>query len=254
MLDSHIHKTQLAKTGLVDTAYWESAEWGAWVIVHVEDCEAVSADGIVDAIKAAVELGGPICLAIQEAITDGLSRCVQTDEGQKESCLEVAELDGSCVSVVACRFDSFHYELCLSGAGCAFLTDQVGGTSRLTPEGHVGASLGMVSRLLGDIHEGESLLLSAHALSADVVANLTHGGNSAEALVEHVVRQVRSLGTVLEGPVLALRYQEGSEEIQRSDFYHRSPIDRSRYRSNSTARPLFLMLVLLALCAILLIL
>ena len=254
MLDSHIHKTPLTDIALIDTAYWESAEWGAWVIVHVERCESVSANKILEAIRGAVEQGGPICLAIQETISDELNNCVQSMDSQKEGCTKTNSRADACVSVMACRFDSFHYELCLSGSACAFLTDQLGGTTSLTPEDSEGVGPNTVSRVLGDIHEGESLVLSAHSLSTDIMTGVAGSCSSAEALVEHVVRQVRSRGALIEGPVLALRYQEDDDGIQRSDFYHRSPIDRSRYRSNSTARPLFLLLVLLALCAILLIL
>ena len=245
MLDSHIHTTQLAKTGLVDTAFWESTDWGAWVIVHVENVETISADDILSAIRADVERGGAICLAAQEslsgALTDGVRSILRNGDAGR-------------ISVLACRFDSFHYELCLSGSACAFLIDQEGGITDLTPDAVSSCEPQKVSRILGDMHQAESLVLSADSLPFDMVADVDVGCERAELIVEHIVRQARSRSVQLKAPLLAVRYQDDAEEFQRSDFYHRSPIDRSRYGPNSSARPLFLLLILLALCAILLIL
>lgn len=245
MLDSHIHTTQLAKTGLVDTAFWESNEWGVWVIVHVENVAAISADEILSAIRGDVERGGLICLATQESLSTVVSDGVQ-------SLLQGAG-DGK-ISVLACRFDSFHYELCLSGSACAFLIDQEGGVTNLTPDAVTQSEPQKVSRILGDMHQAESLVLSADSLSSDMLAEIEVGCDCSELIVGHVVRQARSRTAQLKAPVLAVRYQDDAEEFQRSDFHHRSPIDRSRYAVNSSARPLFLLLVLLALCAILLVL
>ena len=245
MLDSHIHKTQLAKSGVVDTAFWESADWGAWVIVHVENLESVSADGLLGAIRRDIERGAPICLATQESLStvaDDLGPSVLQDESVGQ------------ISTLACRFDSFHYELCLSGAACAFLIDHEGGITDLTPDTAVPTETHKVSRILGDMHQAESLILSADALSIELLADLGEGDDYAELIVEHIVRQARSRSISLQAPVLAVRYQDDAEEFQRSDFYHRSPINRARYRPNSAARPLFLLIFLLALCAILLVL
>ncbi len=244
MLDSHIHKTQLAKTGLVDTAFWESADWGVWVIVHVENVKSISADGILCAIRGDVERGGPVCLAAQEALSRAVNNGVQS---------VIQDGDGQ-ISVLACRFDSFHYELCLSGSACAFLIDQEGGTTDLTPDAVTPSEPQKVSRILGDMHQAESLILSADALPIELIYEADSGYDCAELIVEHIVRQARSHRSPLKAPVLAVRYKDDAEEFQRSDFYYRSPVDRSSYGSNSSARPLFLLLVLLALCAILLVL
>ncbi|KZY63996.1 hypothetical protein A3742_15445 [Oleiphilus sp. HI0071] len=244
MLDSHIHTTRLAKSGLVDTAFWESSEWGAWVIVHVENVESISADDILSAIRNDVEQGGPVCLATQASLTThlntGVQSILQSGEGK--------------VSVLACRFDSFHYELCLSGSACAFLIDQEGGVTDLTPDAVSQSEPEKVSRILGDMHQAESLVLSADTLSIEMISDVGAESNGAELIIEHVVRQARSRNVQLKAPMLAVRYQDDIGEFQRSDFYHRSPIDRSRYIRNSSARPLFLLLVLLALSAILLVL
>lgn len=244
MLQAHIHKTRLALNGLVDTAFWDGSDWGAWVLVHVERGGDLSAEDVLDAIRQNVQSAGSFCFAIEQALSSfkvGGNADASSD-------------DGALVSVVACRFDSFHYEVCLSGAACAFLIDQVGGITDLTPAKAEPIRSSLVTRVLGDIHEAESLVLSAQTLPSDLVAGDGVSFSSAEQLVEHMVRQLRARGLTLGGPVLAVRYQDDIEELQHSDFYHRSPFDRSRYRLNSASRPLFLLLVLIALCAILLIL
>lgn len=242
MLQSHIHKTRLAQNGLIDTAYWD--ESGCWVLVHLERGGDISAEDVLDAIREKALSEGSFCFAIQQVLASF----------ESASASNLSTEDCPVFSVVACRFDSFHYEVCLSGSASAFVIDQIGGVTDLTPARTERSQVGSVSRVVGDIHQAESLVLSAHALPRDLISGQDVNLDSAELLVEHMVRQLRSRGIALGGPVLAVRYQDDIEEMQRSDFYHRSPLDRSRYRPNSASRPLFLLLVLIALCVILLIL
>ena len=244
MLDSHTHHIHdSGSSGL--SASVENAGLGLWVLAKSRAENQSAARTVVKCIELAVERGENLIKSIESA--HSYLKENRNDAGDVEQ-----------VSVVACLFDSFHYELSWVGDACAFLFEK-DGDSAMTLSGRDGASkgfylgeesIGRIPRVLGDMHSGEILLLCAEPFAdemSDTVSSHLLGGELLSGLSsERLARNIQSQCAGSNTSFAILRYEEERQSIRKSDFGKHRARASSRTKRTKKASPSPQLMIVLA--------
>lgn len=250
MLDSHIHHIH-DSVSTSSSASIENAGLGLWILAKSHSSNQEAIDLAVRHIERAVERGDSLIKSI-EAAHNYLAEHYVDDQVQQ-------------ISVIACMFDSFHYELSWVGDACAFLFEKDSDSSIVlsprqdsTPVFYLGGQVtGRIPRVLGDMHAGEVLLLSAEPFGEHMSDTISAHLLSSEVLTglrsERLARNIQSQCATSCASFAILRYEEEQQSIRKSDFDKR----RARAHGNSTSTkksmPSLSVMALLALLSVLLI-
>ena len=215
----------------------ELPEQGVWCLIdHWPEAEGQDP---LEGLLSEVIGPGVSLVAVMEALLDGYPALT------------------SC-NIMLCHFESFHYELAWCGSVFAYLHNPgLHKLSVLASDDKSSASVGHVMSLLGDLHEGETLIISGVDVRKGVdisdLDSLLSSSLKANALTSSILDSCSSTFKSENLSLAVFRYQEEDTSYSKNDFHHRSPLDRSRYTDNMNGRPLFLFLVLLSIVAILLV-
>lgn len=118
-----------------NVAVYDEPELGLWAMIGVADFGSQALDVLVASLRKGLSLSSSVGLVNDALIDFGCS--------------------GS-YDLLVCRFDSFHYEICCLGGASASVESAEGGIEILNePTTDL-----MSRRVLGDLHEGESLVLA----------------------------------------------------------------------------------------------
>jgi len=132
-----------SRSGRDPVAVCERPELGVWAMISAGSFS----DRALDALVASLEN--------DDALTGSVTKALNA--------LNDLGYEGRC-DLLLCRFDSFHYEVCCVGSASACVEGGVGNVDVLSePATHT-----HVRRVLGDLHEGESLLLALEGASHSV--------------------------------------------------------------------------------------
>jgi len=231
---------------------------------------------------------------LSDAIVGGNDAIVSAENGQNE-------LAGMASTVVACRFDGHQFELAWVGDSRAYLLDSTG-ICQLTSDHnlanvlyqqgsieeedlreHVGQheltqALGLMSlekipKSLGELHEGDCLLLCTDGLSGvltdEVIYQTVVQAGSLEQAGESLLEQVLAQGAPDNVSFSLIQFQTDDRPIKSSDFKrgsqfsgagfpntnqlksklmatYRQPFDKKAYTKHLKSRPMLLMLIMLS--------
>ena len=249
MLDSHIHHIHdSGSSGL--SASVENAGLGLWVLAKSRTENQKAARTAVKCIELAVERGENLIKSIEAA--HSYLKENRNDDGDVEQ-----------VSVVACLFDSFHYELSWVGDACAFLFEKDGdsATPLTSRDGTSNAFylgdefIGRIPRVLGDMHSGEILLLCAEPFAdemSDTVSSHLLGAELLSGLSsERLARDIQSQCAGSDTSFAILRYEEERQSIRKSDFEKHRARASGRTKRAKTASPSPQLMIVLAMFSVL---
>ena len=266
---------------------------GLWVVadgvggnVHGD----IASQLAVQTIERRVRQGQALSVAIEEA-NDAI---VSAESGQ-------SELAGMASTVVACRFDGHQFELAWVGDSRAYLLDSTG-ICQLTSDHnlanllyqqgsidatelreHVGQheltqalglmTLDKIPKSLGELHEGDCLLLCTDGLSGvltdEVIYQTVVQADSLEHAGESLLEQVIAGGAPDNVSFSLIQFQADDRPIRSSDFKrgsqfssavfpkpnqlkskllgsYRQPLDKKAYTRHLKSRPMLLMLIMLS--------
>lgn len=257
-----------------EDSYVEDLGHGLWVVadgVGGNGNGEVASQMAVQAVERALRQGGSLVEAIKHANN------VLVDAAE-----ENAELTGMATTVIACRFEAGHYELSWVGDSRAYLIN-AGGMVQLTSdhnmandlyergeisseqrESHKGQheltqalgqlSLSRIPNNLGELHDGDCLLLCTDGLSGVLsgpeICGIVQSGVPLDNMAEQLMERVIEAGAPDNVTFSLIRYYQDETPISKADFgsaSHRLPFDRRPYEENCKRRPILLLLILISL-------
>lgn len=268
----------LTHRGLVrehnEDSYAEDLAHGLWVVadgVGGNGHGEIASQMAVQSIERQLRQGAPVDDAIEKA-NDVLTEVIEQNP----------EYTHMATTVVACKFEAGHYELSWVGDSRAYLINSAGieqltsdhnmanalveqgALSREQGESHKGQheltqalgqlSLDRLPKNIGELHDGDYLLLCTDGLSGvveeGVIRELVLNSPTLEEAVDQLLEKVLAAGAPDNVTYSLIRYQQDDQEIHRRDFSakgNRLPFDRRPYEENCKRRPTFLLVILLSL-------
>ena len=262
-----------------EDSYFEDLAQGVWVVadgVGGNGNGQIASQLAVQSIERNIRQGMPLLECISEA-NDAIKSALASDEA----------LSHMATTVVACRFDAGHFELSwvgdsraylINGDGMLQLSNDHNRASEMLAQGAIDESelashpgqheltqaLGQMTlkrlpRYLGELHDGDSLLLCTDGLSGVVsdeelyqyIQNDAPLAEIAESLLDLVLER----GAPDNVTFSLVRYRLDEPEIKARDFHqgksYRLPFDRRPYEENCKKRPYLFVLILLVVVGLL---
>ncbi len=258
---------------------------------HLAECPAMGFWAVADGVggNGYGEVASQLATqAMERKIRQGATLAeaiVGADEAVKNAVASNAEYSGMATTVVACRFDDHHFEVSWVGDSRAYLIDtngicQISSDHNLAQElldqGQISAqqarshrgqheltqaigslSLDNIPKSLGELHDGDVLLLCTDGLSGVLsdqqIYETVVGAGSLDAAADTLLQHVLDKGAPDNITLTLIQYRKQEAPIKASDFAGqgiRFPFDRSPYASHCKNRPWFLLVLLMAICAL----
>ena len=223
--------------------------------------------------------------ALERKVRQGLdlrSAVSEADAALKQAVAQQEDLKGMATTVVACKVEGDHFEVCWVGDSRAYLLD-ASGLHRLTQDHNVAGELlasgdisaeefqhhpgqreltkaiGLlqtrnVPRSVGEFHEGDRLLLCTDGLSGVVEERQIEASLSShedlDACADHLLALALEAGAPDNIALALLHWQPEPMLVNAKDFKpqgFRLPFDRRPYDEHCKQRPWLLMIILVAL-------
>lgn len=274
MLESKSIKHQGIVRERNEDSYLNNESLGLWVVAdgvggngHGDVASQIATQAIERKVRQGSELSQAI-LDANAAIVDAVK--------------EQESLAGMATTVVACRFDAYHqFQLAWVGDSRAYLLDR-SGISQLSSDHNVANSLfkeGVISgeevhahpgqheltqalgllsldkvpMSLGELHDGDYLLLCTDGLSGVLsdqqIYRVVTESRSIDMACDRLLELVLERGAPDNVTFTLIQYRKSAPEIKASDFQestYRLPFDSKPYLSHVSSRPLLLLLILMS--------
>lgn len=278
MLESKILTHRGAVRDVNEDCIAEDLARGFWVL----------ADGVGGAGNG--DVASQICVQVIERSVRQGDSLQQALLNANQALLDAAqanpELEGMCSTAIVCRFDAGHFELAWVGDSRAYLVNNQGIVqltrdhslaNALRDQGELSEAqvqsqsrgnelaqalgqldLASIPRSLGELHDGESLLLCTDGLSGVLLetelASLMQSGETLDNTADKLLNRVLEEGAPDNVTFALVRYKLDEPKIRARDFQkskgYRAPFDRRPYEKNLRWRPYVLVIILLSLFAL----
>lgn len=259
---------------LNEDSYVEDLAHGVWIVadgVGGNGNGEVASQMAVQAVDRCLRQGSTLVEAVKHA------NQVLVDAAEENT-----ELGGMATTIIACRFEAGHYELSWVGDSRAYLINaegmmqlssdhnlanalyEQGEISSAQRESHKGQheltqalgqlSLEKIPHNLGELHDGDCLLLCSDGLSGVLpeqdICRTVQSGIALDDMADQLLTHVIEAGAPDNVTFSLIRYYQDETPISKADFgesSHRRPFDRRPYEENCRRRPILLLLILISL-------
>lgn len=258
--------------------YVEDLSSGLWIVadgVGGNGNGQVASRLAVETIESGIKQNKPLLDSISRA-DDAILNAVENN----------SELQGMATTVVVCRFDAGHFELSWVGDSRAYLINS-DGMMRLSTDHNRAAELqdaGVIDeaevaqhpgqheltqalgqmtleslpRYLGELHDGDTLLLCTDGLSGPLsdqeLYDFIQQDQALAEIGDRLLDSVLERGAPDNLTFSLIRFKEDVAETRKRDFRpansYRLPFDRRPYEENCSKRPYILVLILLVIAAL----
>ena len=267
----------LSHQGLVrgsnEDAVLENESLGLWAVadgVGGNTCGEVASQLAVQTIERRVRQG--------ESITDAI---FAANQAIRDAVDDNPDYQSMATTVVVCHFQEGHFEVAWVGDSRAYLIDQ-SGMHQLTSDHNVAnelfeqgviedidlhdhpgqheltqalgqLSLENVPKSLGELHDGDYLLLCTDGLSGVLedlqILETVRENTTIDTACEALLTQVLDAGAPDNVSFSLIQYKVDAPQISQKDFKNkgfRAPFDRSAYDLHCHNRPLLLTIILIS--------
>lgn len=278
MLQSYSLSHRGAVREVNEDYYAEDLSSGLWVIA-----DGVGGNGngqiasrlAVETIESSIKQGQPLLDSISRA-DDAIINAVENNP----------DLQGMATTVVVCRFDAGHFELSWVGDSRAYVINADGmmrlstdhnRAAELQDAGEIADSdvaqhpgqheltqaLGQMTleslpRYLGELHDGDTLLLCTDGLSGPLndqeLFDVTQQALPLAEIGDLLLSNVLARGAPDNVTFSLIRFEEAVAQTRKRDFKpansYRLPFDRRPYEKHCSKRPYILVLILFVIAAL----